>query len=86
MWITSRSTLNVKIIGQGHQVKKTLFQVLFDCFTCKVGGQGSHGSGQRSHGTGSKITWVKVSIKVKILAGGLTSASSCFISVQTFHR
>ncbi len=41
------------------------------------------GQGQRSLGSRSKVTLVKVSLKVIILAGGLTSTSSCiFCNVQ----
>ncbi len=73
-----RSTLKAKV--KGHQVKM-LFQVSFDCLTGNVRGRGSYGSGswrQRSHGSRSKVTWVKPSLKDMVLAGGLTSTSSCF--------
>ncbi len=72
--------------GQGHtsqikvtDKKKTGIQFLFRHLTGNVEGEGSHGSG-------SKVTWFKVkghlgkvSLKVIILTGGLTSMSSCFI-------
>ena len=35
--------------------------------------------GQRSRGSRLKVTWVKISLKITLLAGGLTSTSSCFI-------
>ena len=35
------------------------------------------GQGQRSLGSGSKVTWIKVRLRLAILAGGLTSMSSC---------
>ncbi len=35
------------------------------------------GQGQRSCGSKSKVKWVKPGLKVMILAGGLTSTSSC---------
>ena len=35
------------------------------------------GQGQRSRRSGSKVTWVTPSLKVTVLAGGLTSTSSC---------
>ncbi len=45
----------------------TVLQVMF-----KVKGQG-----QRSRGSRSKVKWVKLGLKVMIMAGGLTSTSSC---------
>ena len=45
------------------------------------------GQGQRSHGSGSKVTWVKPSLKVMIFADGLTSMSSCIFSYSNkFQR
>ncbi len=41
------------------------------------------GRGQRSHGSRSKVTWVNPSLKVIILAGGLTSTSSCIFNFWT---
>ena len=43
--------------------------------------KGHMGQGQRSHGWRSKVTWVKPSLKVIILAGGLTSTSSCIFCI-----
>ena len=70
----------VDLKGQGRQVKKmwicdfishlTILHVMLEV-------KGHMGQGQRSHGSGSKVTWVKPSLKVMILAGGLTSTSSC---------
>ncbi len=37
------------------------------------------GQGPRSHGSRSKVTLVKVSLKVILLSGGLTSTSSCIV-------
>ncbi len=53
-----------------------------------VKGKVHMGQGQRSLGSRSNVTWVKVSPKVIILAGGLTSTSSCFIifSLRTLCR
>ncbi len=39
--------------------------------------KGHMGQGQRSCWLRSKVTWAKPSLKVMILAGGLTSTSSC---------
>ena len=37
--------------------------------------------GQRSHGSRSKVAFVMLSLKVTILAGGLTSTSSCILLI-----
>ncbi len=46
--------------------------------------KGHMGQGQRSHGSMSKVAWIKPRLKVLILAGGLTSTSSCLIFYRTF--
>ncbi len=44
--MTPKLTLRVKVMvkGQGHEVKKKLFQVPFDHLSGNLLGQGSHGS------------------------------------------
>ena len=69
MGLRSQVDLYGRVKGQGHQVKM-LFQVSFDYLAGNV-------RGQRSYESGSKVTWVNPSLKVIILAGGLTSTSSC---------
>ncbi len=49
----------------------TVLQVMFEI-------KGHMGQGQRSHGSRSKVTLVKPSLKVMILAGGITSLSIYF--------
>ena len=75
-----RSTLKVRVKGQGHQSQICDFrshliglQVMFEV-------KGHMGQGQRSCGSRSKVTWVKPSLKVMILAGGLISTSSCIFN------
>ncbi len=41
--------------------------------------------GQRSRGSRSKVKWVKPGLKVMILAGGLTSTSSCIFQPKSFR-
>ncbi len=64
----------VDLEGQGHQLKKCAFGCL-DSLT-------GNAQGQRAHAPRPKVTWVNVSIKVMILADGLTSTSSCFIGIR----
>ncbi len=88
-WMTRRSTLKLKVIGfksQGQQVKKRdlrshliTLQVIYEVM-------GRMAQGQRSHGSRSKVPWARVSINVIILAGGLTSTSSCFIVFFCLNR
>ncbi len=54
-WMTPKLTLRVKVIGQGHEVKKRYFrshsttlQVIFEV-------KGHRGQGQRSYGSRSKV-------------------------------
>ncbi len=68
----------VDLEGQGHRskVKVTRSKNVIWGLTGNVWGQGSHG-------LGSKVTWVKPSPKVMVLAGGLTSTSCCiFITLD----
>ncbi len=64
-----------------NQISKTI--KLGDKKIGDVRGQGSRvrGQGQRSFGSRSKVTCVKPSLRVMVLAGGLTSTSSYFIKV-----
>ncbi len=70
-----RSTLKVKVRSPGQKCgfrsHLTVLQVMF-----KVMGQV-----QRSRGSRSKVKWVKYDLKVLILAGGLTSTSSCIFHI-----
>ena len=59
----------------------TVFQVIMVTLT-KVKGHLGHGHGQRSRASRSKVKWVKPCLKVMILAGGLTSTSSCIFNGQ----
>ncbi len=54
---------------------KMWFQVSFDHLAGTV-------RGQRSYGSESKFKWDKPSLKIVILAAGLTSMSSCFIIID----
>ncbi len=69
----------VDLKGQGHMVKNCDFMPhLTVCHVVKA--KGHMDLGQRSHGPRSKVTWVKTSLKFMIMAGGLTSTSSCIFS------
>ncbi len=61
----------------GFRSHLTILQVLVEV-------KGHMGQGQRSHGSRSKVKWVKLSLKVIIWAGGLTSTSGCFIVSVSF--
>ena len=52
----SRSHVEVKVIGQGHQVKKRDFQGLNIVYlTCCIEVKGHYGQGQRSRDLGSQV-------------------------------
>ena len=79
-WVKSKVDLYGQVKCQGHQVKNshlTILQVMFEV-------KGHTGQGQRSHGWRANVTWVKPSLKVIILAGGLTSTSSCIFYIYFF--
>ncbi len=57
----------MKVIKYDFMSHLTDLQVMFEV------------KGQRSCGSRLKVTWVNPSLKIMILAGGLTSTSSCFM-------
>ncbi len=115
-----RSTLKVKVKGQGHQGKNRDLGPHLTGLQGMLEVKGHMGQGQRSHGSRSKVTRVRLSLEVKghghqvkyaissliwqtyspqvilevkghgsrslslkvmILAGGLTSTSSCIFKL-----
>ncbi len=71
----------VDLEGQGHQVKKSDFRshLIGLPVLLEVKGQKSRDLAR------SKVTWLNPSLKFMILAGGLTSTSSCFIFILLAH-
>ncbi len=81
MWIPPRSTLKVKVMGQRS---RSSGQKVFGSFLCCLTGnvltfkvKGHMGGGQTSQGLRSKVTRIKVSLRIVVLAGGVPSTSSC---------
>ncbi len=79
VWMTPRLTLKVRVMGQRSKSpgKKNDFKLDLTILQVVLGVNGHMGQGQRSYWSRSKVTWVKVSLKVIILAGGLMPTASC---------
>ena len=80
--VTLRSTSQVKVKSRGQRSrspgkKKLKFSFHLTVLLVKV--KGHMGQGQGSRGSRSKVTLVKLRLKLGVLTGGLTSTSSGFI-------
>ncbi len=84
----SRSKVDLEGLSQRSRSpsQKCNFRSHLTDLQVMFGVKGHPGQGQRSHGSRSKVTLVMPSLKVTILAGGLTSTSSCICNrtVLTF--